>query len=79
MSFAIICVIKKTIYKFNAIIITVKLSSDFQNIDVKVLKEVILYLLRQAEHGHFWATVCETVRPMLSDRCPICHVLSVCL
>ena len=24
----------------------------------------------------FWATVCETVRPMLSDRCP---VLSVCL
>jgi len=24
----------------------------------------------------FWATVCETVRPMLSDRCPVC--LSVC-
>ena len=24
----------------------------------------------------FWATVCKTVRPMLSDRCP---VLSVCL
>jgi len=25
----------------------------------------------------FWATVCKTVRPMLSDRCPVC--LSVCL
>ena len=25
---------------------------------------------------HFWATVCKTVRPMLSDRCPVC--LSVC-
>jgi len=25
----------------------------------------------------FWATVCKTVRPMLSVRCPVC--LSVCL
>jgi len=38
MCFAIICVIKETICKFNTIIVTVKLSSDFQNIDVKVLK-----------------------------------------
>ena len=31
-------------------------------------------------HGiHFWATVCKTVRPMLSDRClSVCPVLSVC-
>jgi len=28
---------------------------------------------------HFWATVCKTVRPMLSDRCPVCLVLSVTL
>ena len=28
----------------------------------------------------FWATVCETVRPMLSDRCPVClPCLSGCL
>ena len=27
----------------------------------------------------FWATVCKTVRPMLSDRCPVMSVLSVCL
>jgi len=27
----------------------------------------------------FWATVCKTVRPMLSDRCPVCPVcLSDC-
>jgi len=26
----------------------------------------------------FWATVCKTVRPMLSDRCPVCPVLSLC-
>ena len=25
---------------------------------------------------NFWAIVCKTVRPMLSDRCPVC--LSVC-
>jgi len=25
---------------------------------------------------YFWANVCKTVRPMLSDRCPVC--LSVC-
>ena len=27
----------------------------------------------------FWATVCKTVRPMLSDHCPILCVLSVTL
>jgi len=27
-------------------------------------------------HASFWATVCETVRRMLSDRCPVC--LSEC-
>jgi len=26
----------------------------------------------------FWATVCETVRRMLSDRCPVGPILSVC-
>jgi len=29
------------------------------------------------KYGDFWATVCKTVRPMLSDRWPVC--LSVCL
>jgi len=24
----------------------------------------------------YWATVCKTVCPMLSDRCPVCPVLS---
>jgi len=28
---------------------------------------------------NFWATVCKTVRPMLSVRCPVCPVLSVTL
>jgi len=27
--------------------------------------------------NRFWATVCKTVRPMLSVRCPVCPVLSV--
>jgi len=27
----------------------------------------------------FWATVCKTVRPMLSDRCLSCPVCPVCL
>jgi len=26
----------------------------------------------------FWVTVCKTVRPMLSDRCPICPIRPVC-
>jgi len=26
----------------------------------------------------FWATVCKTIRPMLSDRRPVCPVLSAC-
>jgi len=27
----------------------------------------------------FWATVCKTVRPMLSDSCPVLSCMSVCL
>ena len=27
---------------------------------------------------HFGATVCKTVHPMLSDRCPVCPVLTIC-
>jgi len=33
-------------------------------------------------HGRltvFWATVCKTVRPMLSDRCPVCLIVLSCL
>ena len=29
-------------------------------------------------HSSFWATVCKTVRPMLSVRCPVCAVCAVC-
>ena len=33
-----------------------------------------------AEFDHFWATVCKTVRPMLSDRClSVLSCLSVTL
>jgi len=28
--------------------------------------------------NRFWATVCKTVSPVLSDRCPVCPVPSVC-
>jgi len=34
---------------------------------------------RAPEEVGFRATVCKTVRPMLSDRCLSCHVLSVTL
>jgi len=30
------------------------------------------------EKYRFWATVCKTVRPMLSDGCPVFPVLFVC-
>jgi len=40
-----------------------------------ILKQVKLH---SRLHGfYFWATLCQTVRPMLSDRCPVCSVLSV--
>jgi len=28
-------------------------------------------------YEHYWATVCKTVRPMLSDRRPVCRVCDV--
>jgi len=37
------------------------------------LSEKALQYIRQSKWVSFWATVCKTVRPMLSDRC-----LSVC-
>jgi len=36
-----------------------------------------IYFYKPRYFFHFWATVCKTVRPMLSDRCLSC--LSVCL
>jgi len=40
-------------------------------------------MMKIRQTSSFWATVCKTVRPMLSDRCHICSVclsvyLSVC-
>jgi len=43
---------------------------------------VVNWLLTDVRHFGFWATVCKTVRPMLSVRCPVCLCpvcLSVCL
>jgi len=34
--------------------------------------------IRAVNYVDFWATVCKTVRPMLSIRCLSCPVLSVC-
>jgi len=30
------------------------------------------------ERKHFWSPVCKTLCPLLSDRCPVCSVLSLC-
>jgi len=45
------------------------------NMGVKMRKETAASIKSQ----WFWATVWKTVRPMLSDRCLSCPVLSVCL
>ena len=39
---------------------------------------VVTFLLISIANS-FWATVCKMVCPMLSDRCPVCPVLYVCL
>ena len=40
----------------------------------------IISLTLSSQYSHFWATVCKTVRPMLSDSCLSClSVLSVML
>jgi len=40
----------------------------------------LLYKNELDRFSRFWATVCKTVRPMLSDRCLSCPIcLSVCL
>jgi len=41
------------------------------------VSDYTLYILFLCVYDCFWATVCKTVRPMLSDRCPVC--LSVTL
>jgi len=33
--------------------------------------------LSSAQFSDFWATVCKTLRPMLTDRCPVCPVCDV--
>ena len=41
------------------------------NFDVFLQKKCISNIF-----NFYWATVCKTVRPMLSDGCPVCPVLS---
>ena len=46
----------------------------------RLLRRLSSWLMNIRTVGHFvgfWATVCKTVRPMLSDRCPVLSVLSV--
>ena len=40
--------------------------------DTASQKDIIMLLLVVSSSANFWATVCETVRPMLSDRCMSC-------
>ena len=39
---------------------------------------LVYYLPVTKTISGFWATVYKMFRPILSDRCPICHVMSVC-
>jgi len=55
---------------------------DLQKIFYQNVESVACYLLLcdlyclvlLAESDGFWATVCEKVRPMLSDCCPVCDI-----
>jgi len=47
--------------------------------DFSVIRSWKLYAILSPTRPDFWATVCKTVRPMLSVRCPVCHVLSISL
>jgi len=42
-------------------------------------RQLLLSSLNSSIKCHFYATIRKTVRPMLSDRCPVCSVLSVFL
>ena len=51
---------------------------DLQYLDQTAVNVLLITLLFQIVINRlFWSTVCKTVRPMLSDHCPVC--LSVCL
>ena len=54
----------------------------FPNKQLNALVKLVNGFSYQRNYVHsFWATVCKTVRPMLSDRCLSvlsCPVLSVC-
>jgi len=54
------------------------ITSSFHNNDGWLdFTQRISHCLLTQTGGSFWATVCKTVRPMLSVRCPVCPVLSV--
>ena len=56
-------------------ICTIRLNFWRTIIRLNIAKSVFSSFL--GDFHRFWATVCETVRPMLSDRCLSCPVLSV--
>jgi len=47
-------------------------SQRFQTANIKILSA------NSKHRSSFWATVCKTVRPVLSDRCPVCLSSPVC-
>jgi len=54
--------------------------NNINNIDKSKVSRVIhiqALLIRSFFHS-FWANVCKTVRPMLSDRCPVCLSVLSC-
>ena len=53
-----------------------RIADDTERRAVSLQHLTVLFAPTRITLVHFWATVCKTVRPMLSDRCPVC--LSVC-
>ena len=48
-------------------------SSSCLNYLLPEQQEFVSKLCRAKNMNPFWATVCKTVRPMLSDRCPVSY------
>ena len=53
--------------------------SKFGQFYACLTKNQIERTTRRPSWSDFWATVCKTVRPMLSDRCPGCLSVLSCL
>jgi len=63
-----------TVQHLGCVACLIKLNYNFKKTNTTTVFLLLCNVAGQFILCSFWATVCKTVRPMLSDHCPVCNI-----